>query len=318
MIKKELSRKKFVSIRDVFEREDKDFTPWLNDNLDILSHELNIDIIDSNIEKAVGDFSCDIVATDADSNRRVIIENQFGQTDHDHLGKIFTYAAGTDAKTVIWLAETFREEHKKTLEWLNENVDPESRLSFFGIEIRLLQIEESPIAPDFNVIVKPNDWERNIRIIGPKPTSESNKKYMEFFSMLADEYGKVNPSWRKVKALPQNWLGFGAGRSGLAFNWSFRSNNRFSVELYIDTTDKGENERIFEELENHKNEIEIETAELSWEKLEVRRACRIAIYKDIGSSMKTLPESQYPKIIEWAVPTMKQFSNVFSKYVKNI
>lgn len=258
------------------------------------------------------------MAREANSNRIIIIENQFGQSDHDHLGKIFTYAAGTDAKIVIWIAETFREEHKRTLEWLNENVDPGSGLSFFGIEIELFQIEDSPVAPDFNVVVRPNEWERTIKVFSPKPTSEVNKKYLEFFSKLVDEYSKANPSWNKVKALPQSWLGFGGGRGGLAFNWAFRSRNRLSVELYIDTGEKSENERIFEEIESNRKEIEDRVGELSWEKLEAKRACRIAVYRDVGSSMKALPETEYPKIIEWAVSTMRQFSNVLSNYAKNV
>jgi len=316
MIKQKLGKIKQVDLKDVFEKEDKDFTPWLNENLNILGEKLNIDIIDSNVEENVGNFSCDIIARDSDSNKIIIIENQFGTTDHDHLGKILTYAAGKQAGIIIWIAENFREEHKKALEWLNENVDPERGPSFFGIEIKLIKIEDSPPAPDFRIVVKPNDWERMIKI--SSPMSETAKKYLEFYSKLVDEYKKINPRWRKVKPQPQSWLSFGAGKSGLSFVWAFKSNNRFAIELYIDTGDKNENERIFEELEKHKDKIENEIKGLIWERMEEKRACRIAIYKNIKGNIKYLSEEDYPEIIEWASKTMKEFSNVLSRYIKKV
>lgn len=278
MVKQKLGKIKQVNLKDAFEKEDKDFTPWLNKNIEILGEKLNIDIIDSNIEEKVGNFSCDITARDSDSNKIIIIENQFGATDHDHLGKILTYAAGKQAGIIIWIAENFREEHKKALEWLNENVDLEGGPSFFGVEIKLIKIENSPPAPDFRIVVKPNDWEKLVKM-SSQTMSETAKKYLEFYSKLADEYKRINSKWRKVKPLPQSWLSFGAGKSGLSFGWTFKSNNRFAVELYIDTGDKNENERIFEEIEKYKEKIEEEIPEkISWEKLEEKKACRIAIY----------------------------------------
>lgn len=317
MIKQNIGKIKVVEIRNVFEKEDKDFTPWLNENLDLLGEKLNIDIIDSNIEEDVGSFSCDIIAKDSDSNKTIVIENQFGTTNHDHLGKIFTYASGKNASTIIWIAEEFREEHKKALEWLNENVDPKSSLSFFGVEIKLIKIENSPPAPDFNIIVKPNDWERNIKF-SSQAISETSKKYLDFYTKLSDKYSEINPKWRKVKSQPQSWLSFGAGKSGLGFAWAFKSNSRFSVELYIDTGDKNENERIFEELEKNKDKIKSEIEGLTWEKLEEKRACRIAIYKKTNGSIKILSEKDYQEIIKWATETMKQFSDVLTKYIKTI
>lgn len=317
MIKPKLGKIKLVNLRDVFEKEDRDFTPWLNENLDILGEKLNIDIIDSNIEENIGNFSCDIVARDSDSNKIIVIENQFGTTDHDHLGKIITYAAGKQAGIIIWIAENFREEHKKALEWLNENIDPESGTSFFGIEIKLIKIENSPPAPDFRIIVKPNDWERLIKT-SSVAISETNKRYLEFYSKLVDEYKKIDPKWRKVKPQLQSWLSFGAGKSGLWFGWAFRSNNRFSIELYIDTGNRDENKKIFEKLERYKEEIDKEIKDLVWEKMEEKRACRIAIYKNLKGNIKSLSEEDYSEIIGWASETMKKFKNVMLKYIKKI
>jgi hypothetical protein len=72
------------------------------------------------VEVPVGPFSADILAKDTSENF-VIIENQFGKTDHDHLGKVLTYAATLDASAVIWIAERFTDEHRKAIEWLNDH-----------------------------------------------------------------------------------------------------------------------------------------------------------------------------------------------------
>ena len=312
-----LGRIKTIPLKDVFKKEDKDFTPWLNENLDTLGDKLNLDIIDGNIEEGVGSFNCDIIAKDSNSNKVVIIENQFGTTNHDHLGKILTYSAVKEASIIIWIAENFREEHAKTLEWLNESVSTDSDLSFFGMEIKVIKIHQSPPAPDFNIIVKPNDWERSVKL-SSQPMSVSEKNYLKFFIGLVNAYGSKHPRWRKVKPRPQSWLGFSAGKSGLQFTWAFKSGNRFSVELYIDTRDKNENERVFEELSSHRVKIEQEIKNLSWEKLIERRACRIGVYKNIKASIRDLSESDYPDIFKWATETMTLFSSVFSRYIKKL
>ncbi|MBU2025938.1 MAG: DUF4268 domain-containing protein [Patescibacteria group bacterium] len=133
------------------------------------------------------------------------------------------------------------------------------------------------------------------------------------YSELVEEYSKIRPSWRKVKPLPQSWLNYGAGKSGLQFTWSFKSNN-----LYIDTGDGNENERIFENLERHKEKIEKELKSLTWERLEEKRACRICIYKNIRANIRTLKEEDYLKIVKWSVETMKNFSEVFSRYIEKL
>ncbi len=74
----------------------------------------------------------------------MIVENQFGQTDHDHLGKPLTYCAGTKAKVVVWIAESFTDEQAGT--------------GFFAVELELLRIGQSRPAPHFRVVAQPNEW----------------------------------------------------------------------------------------------------------------------------------------------------------------
>ena len=140
--------------------EAHDFTPWLAENLELLGNELGLALELTGREHAVGRYSLDLLLSDADG-RVVIVENQFARTDHDHLGKLLTYAAGTDAGVVIWIAESLTQEHAAALEWLNDVTD--DRVGFFGVELELLRIGDSLPAPHFRVVVQPNDWKKKTR-----------------------------------------------------------------------------------------------------------------------------------------------------------
>jgi hypothetical protein len=149
-----------VSARQGWQTEDRDFTPWLAHHLDGLSDAigLHLELVDR--EHSVGRYSLDLLLEDSRA-RVVVAENQFGQTDHTHLGQLLTYCAGTDAQVLIWLAERFTDEHAAALEWLNENSVED--VGFFGIELELLKIDESRLAPDFRVRVRPNAWTKAAR-----------------------------------------------------------------------------------------------------------------------------------------------------------
>jgi hypothetical protein len=117
-----LGRLVSVPLREVWAHESNDFTPWLADgeNLSLLADTLNLGQLQlQGTEVPVGNFFIDILARDADGSI-VVIENQFGFTDHTHLGQILTYVAGQEGRaTIIWIAETFREEHRAAIDWLN-------------------------------------------------------------------------------------------------------------------------------------------------------------------------------------------------------
>lgn len=154
---------KNIHLRKQWEREDEDFTPWLSENLSQLNKVLNMNLEYVNRHVEVGRYECDLLCRNRNDNSRVVIENQLAEFDHDHLGKALVYTAGLNARTVIWIAEYFTNEHRKTLNWLNENTH--DRLQFFGVQLDVVQIENSPYAPKFNIIVMPNNWIRPL-IIG--------------------------------------------------------------------------------------------------------------------------------------------------------
>jgi len=309
-----LSKIKEVDIKKVFDSE-LSFTHWLKNNIDQLSDIVGIEI--ENIEKGqgVGDFISDLIASEVNSENKIIIENQLKQTDHDHLGKIITYASGIGAKYIIWISKKIREEHQKALEWLNENNS--NNLSFFGIELEVIQIDNSKPAINFKLIIEPNAWGREIKQTSEQ-IDERHKKYLLFYTRLVAEYEKIKPEWSHLTPRPDSWTGFGAGKSGFNFNWAFRGNNRFDMELFIDTGDQEEIKSYFSELKKYQKAINRRIPKLSWEELPERRASRIALYYQMDTSARNMDNKQIDKLIVWAIQKMDLFKKVFPEYIRKL
>ena len=91
---KDLGRLEKVELRDVWEKEDKNFTPWLakEENIELLSETIGMTLVVEGQEKEVGPFKADILCKDYASNNMVLIEKQLEKTDHKHLGQLLTYA----------------------------------------------------------------------------------------------------------------------------------------------------------------------------------------------------------------------------------
>src|SRR5712692_7993331 len=157
-----LGRLQKVDLREAWTSESSDFTPWLaqEENLKLLGETIGIELELESQETEVGPFRADILCKDTATNNWVLIENQLERTDHTHLGQLLTYAAGLDAVTIVWVSPTFTDEHRATLDWRNEITD--QRFNFFGLEIEAWRIGDSPVAPKFNIVSKPNDWVKNV------------------------------------------------------------------------------------------------------------------------------------------------------------
>ena len=207
-----------VELRDIWTTEAQDFTPWLaqDDNLAKLGSTINLDLELEAQEKNVGPFRADILCKNTDDGSWVLIENQLERTDHNHLGQLLTYAAGLHAVTIIWVAAQFTDEHRATLDWLNEITDENFR--FFGLEVELWRIGDSIAAPKFNIISKPNDWSRSIsraaRQISEGKLTETKILYLDYWAGLRNFIQDHPTNLRPQKPSPQHWTDFGIGRSG--------------------------------------------------------------------------------------------------------
>lgn len=267
-----------VPLREAWKHEAGDFTPWLAeaDNLDALAQALGLSELEAvATEHYVGDFKLDILCTDGD--QQVIIENQLAETDHRHLGQILTYAAGVGARKVIWVAESFRPEHVAALRFLNENTTDD--LSFFGVQVELWRIGTSPLAPKFEVVVKPDNWAKAGREQARAAASASPTKQLQlkFWTALIERLAKKAPQIRPQKPRPQHWLNNSIGRSGFGLNITANTRDaRLGVELWM----PGEAAKArFAQLIEQRPTIEQQLGfALDWQELPDAKACRVATW----------------------------------------
>lgn len=296
-------------LRTVWPHEANDFTPWLaqDDNINLLSDAIGIDITVDETESSVGDFNVDIFANETGTDRKIIIENQLEDTNHDHLGKLITYASGKSANVIIWLVKKAREEHKAAIEWLNNHTD--ENIGFFLCEIKLYRIGNSNPAVKFEVIEKPNDWAKEIKKSDTaNPTNQRRYDYWVAFQEYAFQNVTFSKNFNRRKPSTDHWMTFTIGSSAYHLAaLQLRKKNELAVELYI-TDDKS----IFYTLVNNKEQIESELgAGLEWLELPDRKASRILITKQVDFDDRTLWNEQF----DWLIDVMLKMKKVFKKYI---
>ena len=162
----------------------------------------------------MGPFRADILCLDTSNDSWVLVENQLERTDHTHLGQLMTYASGLKAVTIVWVAKKFTEEHRSSLDWLNEITD--DTFNFFGLEIELWKIGGSHVAPKFNVVSKPNNWSRSV-VAASKSVklSENRLLQLEFWTEFGNYLESKSKELNLRKPQPQNWMSLAVGRSGM-------------------------------------------------------------------------------------------------------
>jgi hypothetical protein len=299
-----------VDARQVWRDEARDFTPWLAAHLSLLGEALGLDLELEAREVGVGPFSADIIARDS-TGGLVVIENQLARTDHSHLGQLLTYAAGKDADAVVWVTPEFRAEHREALDWLNTNTG--ERLAFFGVEVELLRVNESLPAPHFKVVSQPNEWAKATKTSTGSAPSELGLRYQAFFTEVLRRFKELRPHLTTATRVGTgNWYPFSAGRSDFSFVWSLASGSRLRVELSIATGSAVENLAYLEQLKQSSGDLSSAVgADVVWEPLEGRQACRVAVYRSVDRSGFEKDQD----LIEWAAQTMARFADALKPRV---
>lgn len=299
----ELGRLEQVDPLHVWALEERDFTPWLLGNGDALAAALEIDLELLEREHRVGPFELDVLGHDLTHDTPLIVENQLTPTDHGHLGQLLTYAAGTDAATVVWIARRFREQHRQALDWLNERTDERTR--FFGVELQVVRIGSSQPAPLLKVVSAPNDWQKYARKAGggtAVPTPRQTM-YAQFWSRMLERVAADRPTWTNRNSLDghtQNWVDFPCPFRPSYYAMSFAQGGRLRHELYIDSGTVEATRELFERFYADREAIEARYGgSLSWEPLPEKRASRIADYTD-GDVMNV---AQHDAYISWFIET---------------
>ena len=294
-----LGKVKKLSPREAWPHEAANFTPWLLANASELGEVLDMDLELSEAEHGVGNFSLDLIGRDLATGERVIVENQLTRSDHSHLGQVLTYAAGTDAVTIVWIAEELRAEHRAALDWLNERTDESTR--FFGVEVSAIRIGNSPLAPLLEVVVAPNDWQKAVRMqAAASVLSPMQEVYRDFWGIFLAQIQEEIPGWTNAKKpQAQQWMNLPAGVSVINYAVVV-GRESMRVEIYFSSSNSQANEDNFNRLVRHKSEIEERFgAPLTWDPLPGRKACRIS-YSRVGD---IADQEAWPEYLQWFVDT---------------
>ena len=299
-----------VDLREFWKDEARDFTPGIAnaENLKILSDEIGIEIKLIQVESGVGRYNADILAEEEGTGRKIIIENQLEPTNHDHLGKIITYAAGHDAGIVIWIFKDIRDEHRQAIDWLNEHTD--DNLAFFAVKMELWRIDESIPAPKFEIIASPNEWAKAIKqsSSGSNELSDTKLQQLEFWSKFKSFVLEKDRNIRLQTPRSQHWYNVSMGTSECHI--SLTVNTRESMigcEIYI-----SRNKDLFSYLSKQKEIIEKELGySLEW--IDAPVASRIKISH---APFNIINEASYKDYFAWFYDQIIIFKKVFGMHIK--
>jgi len=299
-----------IDLRKQWSDESKDFTPWLSSKkgLSLLGETLGLELELEDTEVYVGNYRADIVAKDTVSNEYIVIENQLSSTDHDHVGKLLTYAASFEATTIVWIAQKIREEHRQAIDWFNEITVKE--VDFFGIEVELLQIGDSPYAPNLKIVSKPNEWSRSIRSHKQRLTKGDTLK-LEYWTEFSDYISTQEVDIRKRKPRAQHWYDIVIGKSGVHFALTLRiSQKDIGCEVYMSNENAKD---LFNYLLEDRKAIEAITGNnLEWQELPERKASRIIL----RSSLDPTNQENWKKCFQWYIETVSNFKKAFIPRIK--
>lgn len=302
-----------VNLRNVWPHEALDFTRWLgrDENITLLSDELDIVLEDIKLEQASGRYNVDIVAREANTARTVIIENQLETTDHKHLGQILTYASAHDASIIIWIVKDYNEEHRQAIDWFNRHM-PET-ISFFLVQLELWQIGSSLPAPRFNIICEPNNWAKTIKVASTTEHSAPSdlklqqqrfwEGFKEYVANSKDKYAfNLGRSPR-----PQHWYNISYGTSKAHISLTFNSRQEYiGCEIYV-PNDEG----YYQQLVANKTQIEAElNLNLNWQDLPESNASRIIT----TYSCQPTDETRWPEYYKWLTACTDSFSKTFKRF----
>ena len=299
-----------VDIRELWKHEQYDFSEWLSkeDNIEMLSDEIGLTLTDVNKEVFVGSYRCDLVAKDETTGIKVIIENQLEATNHDHLGKIITYASGLDANVVIWIVKEAREEHRSAVEWLNNKTTKD--ISFFLIEIRAYKIGDSLPAPKFVIMEKPNDFVKTTNTsINSGELSKAQAERLNFWNKFNEIVASRNKPFNLRKATTDHWYDVALGTSEAHISITLvNKTNSIGIEVYINDN-KELFDRLYSESEAIQNELDFS---MDWQRLDNKKASRIIYYM---GGLDFDNHENYDELINEVIDKVVITKDTFKKYI---
>lgn len=305
-----LGKLKEIDIRKVWAHEQYDFSKWLasESNIQELGEVLNLSLTNVETEKFVGNYRCDILCQDELTGKTVLIENQLEPTNHDHLGKIITYASGLDAAVVVWIVAEAKEEHASAIEWLNKHTDED--VSFFLLEIHAYTIGESLPAPQFHIVQQPNDFAKTAKSLSHKgELNDTQTCRLEFWTKLNDVIDQKGKPFNKRKPSTDHWYSVAVGTSQCHISIELvNKDHKIRIGLWIP-----DNKELFDTFMEHKTEIEQAVGMgLDWYRLDGKKASVVSI--DIPG-LNFGKQDNYPELMDEIIEKVLLFKKAFTPYI---
>jgi hypothetical protein len=306
---------KRLPIKTVWTSESSDFTPWLAANLDRVSEQIGLDLELVATEVAVGPFRVDVVAQIAGTDELVVIENQFGPTDHDHLGKLLTYAAGQEAAYAVWIAERFRPEHRSAMEWVNHN--SVEGVGFFGLRIEALQIDTSPVAVQLTTVVEPDQWAKQVTQ-ATSTVSARGQLYAAFWGPLIEQLQTTYPGWSNKSVPPKDsWMPMPSGKTFPFYSIAFTGDRQLRIELYVDGPNEQAQRHLWDQLVSMREQIDATLPGLDWDPIPNKRASRISLYAPFDDASVD-HENHWDSYRDWIVTNLGAFRDAFQPHIERL
>ena len=305
----ELGKLELVPVYEAWPRGEWDFTPWLSENMDLLSKAVGFELELIQAEATLpGAMRVDVLARVAGTEDYVVIENQMGVSDNDHLAGLLNYASHSDSKVLIWVAGSFGKWALRTLDWLND----EGGIQIYALKMSA-QRNGGNVEGRLELVAGPN--QRGAEWPGYQYPPEK-QKYLDFFRPLVAEWFEQGIAERNI-ARPVNDQEFPSGYSSIHYHVGFwgGSNSVLSIYLYVVTFDPACNKRIFDPLYQHRQEIEEALPEVWWGKGNGQNEAVVGI--SIPGSIED-SEERLHKIRAWASKNMPKFKAVIQPYLDQV
>ena len=301
-----------IDLRQVWDSESGAFTPWLArpENIALLGDTLGLDLDVESTEAGVGPYRADIVCRDTSSGSpdgALRAHREPAGADGPHASRSVADLRGWPGRRLGGLdRRAFTDEHRAALDWLNQRT--ERGLNFFGLEIELWQIAESPVAPKFNVVAKPNDWNSTVREAANQGTgvSETKQQQLEFWLEFAEFVRARSDTIHCQEPRPQHWMDHRIGKSWRKIESVISTRNPPSVRVGLHLSGDGA-KAMMASLEEERESITEEFGEgLTW--YDPPDAKTAIVWMEQGLDFREPPQREAAK--EWLYQQLIKFHKV--------